>query len=218
MIGVSAFAQRVLQHHRALGQALRAGGAHVVGLEHLQHRAARVAHQHGGDRVAEHEGRHDHRSEVGAQVLERADVARGRQPAELHREEQDHQDAEPEVGRRQAPERDRVGRVVPDRAATDRRDDAGRYADDEREAHRQDRQLDRQPAASARSGRAPAAAFAPTRRDRRARRRQSTSRSAPAARRRGGAWRAGTRPRSDRAPRRPGSPPDRRAAIAAARR
>ena len=64
-------------------------------------------------RVAEHEGRHDHRRQVGRQVLERADVARGRQPAELHREQQDHQDAEPEVRRRQAPQREHVGGVVP---------------------------------------------------------------------------------------------------------
>ena len=99
----------------ALRQALRARGAHVVGRQHLQHRAPRVAHQHGGDRVAEHERRHDRARRDWPPVLERAHEARRRQPAERDREQQDQHDAEPEVRRRQAPQRDDVRARSPTR-------------------------------------------------------------------------------------------------------
>ena len=74
---------------------------------------------------------------------------------------------------------------------------------DERDRHRQHRELDRHRQLLQRSARAPAAGCAPTRRDRRAARRRSSTRSAPAAARRGAASRADTRRRSGRAPRRP---------------
>jgi len=43
--------ERVLQDHHALGEAFGARGAHVIGAQHLQHRAARVAHEHRGEGV-----------------------------------------------------------------------------------------------------------------------------------------------------------------------
>ena len=133
----------MLQHDAALGQALGARGAHVVGREDLQHRAARMPHEHRGDRVAEHEGRHDQRGQVAPPVVERADIARCRQPAKRHREQQDQHDAEPEIRRRQSPKRDDVRGVVPRGIALHRGHDPGRNADRERDDDRQERELER---------------------------------------------------------------------------
>ncbi len=105
-------AQRVLEHHQPLGHALGPRRAHVVGAEDLQHGAARVAHHHARHAGAEHEGGHEERGQVAAEILPRRHVARGRQPAQAHREEQDQHDAEPEVRHREPGQRDRVGRHV----------------------------------------------------------------------------------------------------------
>ena len=58
-------------------------------------------------------------------------IARGRQPAEFDREQEDQHDAEPEIRRRDAPQREQVGAIVPGGALLDRRDDAGGDADQE---------------------------------------------------------------------------------------
>jgi hypothetical protein len=123
-------------------QALGARGADVVAFQHLQHGAAGMPHQDRGDRVAEHEGRHDGGGEAGAPVLE-GHVARRRQPAEFDREQEDQHDAEPEIRRRDAPQREHVGAVVPGRALLHRRDDAGGNADQERDHDRHRGELDR---------------------------------------------------------------------------
>ena len=133
----------MLQHDAALFEALGAGGAHIVALQRLEHGAARVAHDHAGDGVAEHEGRHDRRRKALAPILPRADIARRRQPAERHGEEEDQHDAEPEVRRRDAPQRQHVDGVVDPGVALDRRDDAGGDADQERDRHRHDGELER---------------------------------------------------------------------------
>ncbi len=91
-----------------------------------------MAHQDRRDRVAEHEGRHDGGGEALPPILGQRHIARRRQPAELHREQEDQHDAEPEVRRGQAPQRKDVRRIVPDGVFLHRRDDAGRDADQQR--------------------------------------------------------------------------------------
>ncbi len=137
----------MLEDHDALVEALGAGGAHVVGVQDLQHGAACVSHQHGRDGIAEDECGHDHRRQIGPEILERADVARCRKPAQRHREEQDQHDAQPEIRRRQPPKRERVRGVVERGVPVDGGDDAcsepyGQRDDDGEESQlERDRQL-----------------------------------------------------------------------------
>ena len=102
-----------------------------------------MAHQRGGKRIAEHEGRHEHGLERPHGIGEERLVARCRQPAEFHRNQQDQHDAEPEIRDRQAGQRDEVGEIVEDRVLLDRRQNAHRNADHEGEEHRHDGELDR---------------------------------------------------------------------------
>ena len=134
-------AHGVLEDDRAFGKALGAGGADVIAFQHLQHGAAGVPHQDRGDGVAEHEGRHDGGGEAGAPVFGQRHIARRRQPAEFDREQEDQHDAEPEIRRRDAPQREQIGAVVPGRALLHRRHDAGGDADQERDHDRHRRQL-----------------------------------------------------------------------------
>ncbi len=77
------------------------------------------------------------------QILGRRHVAGGRQPAELDREQEDQHDAEPEIRRRDAPQREQVGAVVPGGAFLHRGDDAGGNADQERDHDRHRGELQR---------------------------------------------------------------------------
>ncbi len=70
-------------------------------------------------------------------------IARRRQPAEFDREQEDQHDAEPEIRRRDTPQREQIGAVVPGRALLHRRDDAGGDADQERDHDRHRGELDR---------------------------------------------------------------------------
>ena len=89
----------------------RAEGALLV-------RQQRVDQQEAGDRLDE--------------VLH-GDAARDRRPAELHREQQDQEQAPPEDRHRIAGQRHAHDAMIEDRVAPHRRDDAGRQADGERE-------------------------------------------------------------------------------------
>ena len=102
-----------------------------------------MAHQDRGDRVAEHEGRHDRGGEALRASPRQRHIARGRQPAELHREQEDQHDAEPEIRRRDAPQREDVGGVVPGGVLLHRRDDAGGDADQQRDHDRHRGELQR---------------------------------------------------------------------------
>ena len=130
------------------------------------------------------------------------DAPRHRRPAELHREEQDQQQRPPEDRHRVAGQRDAHHRVVGDGVALDRRDDAGRQADDQREQHREERELDRRRKQRQEFARAPARAWSATCRGRRAAPGRRSRRTAPAAAGRGrtraaaAARRAGSMPRS----------------------
>ena len=70
------------------------------------------------------------------------DAARDRRPAELHREQQDQQQAPPEDRHRIAGERDPHHAVIEDRVAPHRRDDAGRQSEAQREQDGAERKLD----------------------------------------------------------------------------
>jgi hypothetical protein len=102
-----------------------------------------MAHQHRCDVGAEHERRHQHRLEIGDGILPEGHVPGSGQPSQLHRKQQDHQDAKPEVGRRQPPQGKGIGGEVQPGALVDGRDNAGRNADQQRNQHRQHCQLDR---------------------------------------------------------------------------
>jgi hypothetical protein len=65
------------------------------------------------------------------------------QPPQGDREQEDHHDAEPEVRRGEAPQRDRIGAVIPRRIALDRRHDTHRNADRERDDDRERGELER---------------------------------------------------------------------------
>ena len=95
-------------------QALGARGPHVILVQRRQHRAARVPHQDRGDGVAQHERRHDGGRQRLPRILGQRHVARGRQPAEMHRNQQDQHDPQPEIRHRQAGQPDRVGDIIPD--------------------------------------------------------------------------------------------------------
>ena len=136
-------AERVAHDDGLLGQALGAGGAHVVGAQHLDHRVARLAHEHRGQPGAEHERRHEHALEIADGILGERHEAGGGQPAEAHGDEQDQHDPEPEVGDRHAAQRHPAGQHVPGGVAADGRHDPGRNGDGQRDQQRQQRQLDR---------------------------------------------------------------------------
>ena len=76
-------------------------------------------------------------------VVPDVDAAGHRRPAELHREQQDQQQAPPEDRHRVAGERHAHHAVVEHRVAAHRGDDAGGNADHEREQDRAQRELDR---------------------------------------------------------------------------
>ena len=62
-------------------------------------------------------------------VFGQRDVAGGRQPAELDREQEDQHDPEPEIRCRDAPQREQVGAIVPGRPLLHRGNDARGDAD-----------------------------------------------------------------------------------------
>ena len=133
----------MLENDDPLVETLGASGAHVIRVENLQHSASCVTHEDRGDGIAEHERWHDHRREVCLQVLERTDVAGRREPAQRHREKQDEHDPEPEVRRRQPPEREYVRGVVPEGVLEYCGNDAGGEPNRERDDNRQQRELER---------------------------------------------------------------------------
>ena len=131
-------------------EALGAGGAHEVGLRHLQHRGSHDARVDRGIEEAERQGRQDQVVDDIQNAAGAADLhhAADRQPAEFHRKQHDQHDAEPEAGcgvEEHGADRDQA---VPEGADFHRSDDACRDAhrDGERDArhHQQDgcRQVD----------------------------------------------------------------------------
>ena len=101
-----------------------------------------MAHHDGGDAGAEHQRRHQHANQIAPQTFERRNEAAGRQPAEIHRKQQDQHDAEPEMRNRQPGKSEHAGAVVERRAAPQRCEDADRQPDKQRDEHRQRRKLD----------------------------------------------------------------------------
>ena len=121
--------ERVLADDRPLAQALGAGGAHVVGTERVEHRRAHLPHQHGARPVPS--------TIAGISMCLRFSTGSSRkgtyppagQPVQVDREDDDHQQAEPEVRDRKAEQGRRRRRVVRGLPAPDGGDHARRDPD-----------------------------------------------------------------------------------------
>ena len=100
-----------------------------------------MPHDAGREGRAEHEGRHDQCPQVLRQAFGRADIAGGRQYAELDRKQQDQQHPEPEIRHRQTAQRRYRHAVIDRRARPDGGQNPGRNADCQREQQRQPGQL-----------------------------------------------------------------------------
>src|SRR5438270_6280513 len=122
----------VLGDDQGFGQPLYPGELDIFRAQHVEHRGARQAHMGGSKIPAERKGRHD-------QVQRRAG-ARGRQPAEINREHQNQDQADPEGGQRQAQQREQFSCTVPKPPDPHRRKDAARNTDQQGQAHRNYRQ------------------------------------------------------------------------------
>ena len=116
MIGRMALGSAWTSSDARAGQALGAGGADVVLAQHVDHRRAHHARIPAAAEDAERQRRQDEMRE-GA-------VAADREPAELHREDIEQQQADHELRRRDADEGGDHQRPVGGAAALDRGDDA----------------------------------------------------------------------------------------------
>src|SRR6516164_4696664 len=114
-------AQAMLPNHHGLAQPLDAGQFDVFAVEHLKHARPRQPHEARGKKCSER----DHRQHV----MLRSAHAAGREPAELHTEQEDQDDAEPEARRRYAEDGDRPRCAIEETPPIDRRNDAKRNAD-----------------------------------------------------------------------------------------
>jgi hypothetical protein len=133
----------VAEHDHRFRQALAVRGADVIRAHDLDHAVAGLAHQHGRQGAAEHEGGHEHALEVAQRVLEQRHEARGGQQVEPHREEEDEHDSQPEAGDGDAAQGHGVGQEIPDRIAAHGREDAGRDGDPDGDDQRETGELDR---------------------------------------------------------------------------
>ena len=99
-------AQHVAPEHASRRLALGARGAHEVLAQHVEHRRADDAREDRRLHDRQRHGRQHERAQAGpeATAVGRAPAreAAGREPAQLHREEPDEKDREPEVGQRDA--------------------------------------------------------------------------------------------------------------------
>ena len=88
-------AQPVPSQRPVAGEPTGASGAHEVLAQHLEHRRADVARQHGRLHERERDRRQDQRLQRAADALAPAGKAAGGQPAELHRDQRDRGGSRP---------------------------------------------------------------------------------------------------------------------------
>ena len=162
--GIKRVAQRMQADDAPRRQALGARRAHIILVEHLEHRGARHARDDRERNGAEHDGgqgemaqgrpegallirqqridQHEagDRLEV---VLDEVDSSRYRRPAETFRKEHHEQEAPPEDRHGIAGERHAHEHVIIGRAPLDRGDGAGRNADADRQDQSAERELER---------------------------------------------------------------------------
>ncbi|KAG0770706.1 hypothetical protein G6F22_017172 [Rhizopus arrhizus] len=116
------------QHDAARPQALGPGGTHVQRIQFVDQRRA----QHHGDAAKRRQRQRQHRQHAAARRL----GARGRQPVQRHRKQQDQQQAQPELRQRQPSQaqhhRDAVGPLP----RAQRGDDPQRHPRQDRQAQR----------------------------------------------------------------------------------
>src|SRR5215218_6105404 len=144
------------------GEPLRLGGADVILAENFQHGRARHASDDGERNGAEHDGGQDqvvHRRPEGfgligeqrvdqqetgdrLDVVQHVDPAGDRGQVELHRKQQDEDQAPPEDRHGITGERDAHDSMVEDRVSLDRSDDAGRKTENKRKDDGAKSQLD----------------------------------------------------------------------------
>ena len=143
VIGISALAQRVLHHHLPPRQSLGARGADVVLPQHLQHGGARDARQQSRQQQRQRNRRHGGRGEPAQRIIGERDIAAGRQPAQVDREEDDHQQAEIEIRQRNADHGEQHRHLIHPGVLPQRRDDAADQSDQQRDHQRIGRQRQR---------------------------------------------------------------------------
>src|SRR2546425_5570635 len=115
--------ERVHGDDHDVRKSLEPGELDVLAAQDLEHARAGQPEHRRGEVPPERERGHDDVPPVTG--------AGGRQPAEPHGEHEDQHEPEPEAGDRQAEQGDALGDVVPPRVHLDRRDDAGRNADEQ---------------------------------------------------------------------------------------
>ena len=124
--GLRRVLQCVLADHHAGTQALRDRGPHVVLVKRVDERAAYLASDHGGSADAERQPWEEEVLEPSGRGLGERRVTKGRQPAELHREDDDQQHGEPEVRDGHGDARAHGDAAVPGRALVEPGHDPGR--------------------------------------------------------------------------------------------
>ena len=133
-------AEGVAEDDRPAGDALGAVEGDERGREHLLHCAPGRAQDVRRLGNAQGEDRQHHVAQVGQRILGERHVARWRQDAQDPGEQQHQHDPQPEVRDADRADDERARDPAPG-PRPDRREDAQRDADDERERHRQDREL-----------------------------------------------------------------------------
>ena len=97
----------------------------------------------GGAPVADGEGRQEELEQVRAEIVERRDIGHRRDHAEPSHEQEDHDHGEPERRHAEPGQGEEAQDVVDRPVLANRADHAGRHAEQDREAERQHRQLER---------------------------------------------------------------------------
>lgn len=137
--------ERVAEHIAADDHDRRQAAAdsrpYVVLVELLDHGRTDDAGEPGGHGQGEREGRERHGLEPTAQRIPGVDVAAGREPARFHRQILDHEQREPETGRRHTGQRDDADQLVRKPVAVDRGGHAEKQRDDHRDAKPHEGQL-----------------------------------------------------------------------------
>src|SRR3989442_1218092 len=136
--------QSMFDDHEELAQALRPGRANVVLPHDLQHRRARQARAHRGIAVAHGDDGPEQLLDVLPRVLPERDEHQRRAPLEVDDEEEDEQDAGPEVRDRQTADADDAHAIVHPGVLPDGRQRAQRDGDQGRDQRREDGHLEGQ--------------------------------------------------------------------------
>ncbi len=115
----------------ATRNALRAGGAHVVLREHLEHRRAHHAHHDRHREDGDRERGQEELAQVRTEIVERRHVRERRHPSEGARGEEEQERREPEARDADADQAGDAGEIVARAVPPHGGDDAERDADND---------------------------------------------------------------------------------------